>query len=70
MADPWLSVEEAAEYAGVIKDAVYSWVSKRGMPGYLVAHFWKFKRDEGDASVRAGGVSGGASKVDSRRGRQ
>ncbi len=58
MDDRWLSVEEIAEYLGVSKDAVYSWVSAKGMPGHRVGRFWKFKRDEVDAWVRAGGASG------------
>lgn len=60
MDDRWLSVEEIAEYLGVSKDAVYSWVGTRGMPGHRVGRFWKFKRDEVDAWVRAGGASGPA----------
>lgn len=58
MDDRWLSVEEIAEYLGVSKDAVYSWVSTKGMPGHRVGRFWKFKRDEVDAWVRAGGAFG------------
>jgi len=57
MDDRWLSVEEIAEYLGVSKDAVYSWVSTKGMPGHRVGRFWKFKRDEVDEWVRAGGAS-------------
>jgi hypothetical protein len=30
------------------------------MPGHRVGRFWKFKRDEVDAWVRAGGASGPA----------
>ena len=56
MDDRWLSVEEIAEYLGVSTDAVYSWVSTKGMPGHRVGRFWKFKRDEVDAWVRAGGA--------------
>ena len=59
MDDRWLSVEEIAEYLGVSKDAVYSWVSTKGMPGHRVGRFWKFKRDEVDAWVRAGRADGG-----------
>jgi excisionase family DNA binding protein len=63
MDDRWLSVEEIAEYLGVSKDAVYSWVSTKGMPGHRVGRFWKFKRDEVDAWVRAGGADGGNEHV-------
>jgi excisionase family DNA binding protein len=56
MTDRWMSVDEIAEYLGVSKDTVYSWVNDKGMPGYKVGRFWKFKRDDVDAWVRAGGA--------------
>ena len=56
MDDRWLSVEEIADYLGVSKDVVYSWVSTKGMPGHRVGRFWKFKRDEVDEWVRVGGA--------------
>jgi excisionase family DNA binding protein len=68
MDDRWLSVEEIAEYLGVSKDAVYSWVSLKGMPGHRVARFWKFKRDEVDAWVRAGGAQSASDTLTYHRG--
>jgi excisionase family DNA binding protein len=53
----WMSVDEVAEYLGVSKDSVYAWLTSRGMPGYRVGRFWKFKRDDVDAWVRAGGAA-------------
>ena len=35
MSDRWLSVEEIAEYLGVSKDTVYTWINKRNMPASL-----------------------------------
>lgn len=52
-----MSVDEVAEYLGVSKDSVYTWVTGKGMPGYRVGRFWKFKRDDVDAWVRAGGAA-------------
>src|SRR5215470_16557831 len=52
MQDRWLSVDEIAEYLGVSKDTVYGWVTHKGMPGYKVGRFWKFKCDDVDAWVR------------------
>jgi excisionase family DNA binding protein len=52
MDDRWLSVEEVAEYLGVSKDAVHSWVPTKGMPSYRVGRFWKFNRDVMDGWVR------------------
>ena len=57
MDDRWLSVDEMAEYLGVSKDTVYTWVTGKGMPGHKVGRFWKFKKDDVDAWVRAGGAS-------------
>ena len=34
MEDRWLSVDEIAEYLGVAKDTVYTWVTGKGMPGH------------------------------------
>lgn len=57
MNERWLSVEEIAEYLGVAKDTIYTWANSKGMPGHKVGRFWKFKHDEIDAWVRAGGAS-------------
>ena len=55
MDDRWMSVDEIAAYLGVSKDTVYTWASERRMPGHKVGRFWKFKKDEVDGWVRAGG---------------
>lgn len=57
MIDRWLSVDEMAEYLGISKDTVYAWVTNKGMPGYKVGRFWKFKREDVDGWVRAGGAA-------------
>ena len=57
MDDRWMSVEEIAGYLGVSKDTVYTWVSDKRMPGHKVGRFWKFKKDEVDAWIRAGGAA-------------
>jgi excisionase family DNA binding protein len=55
--DRWLAVDEMADYLGVSKDTVYAWVTFKAMPGYRVGRFWKFKKVDVDAWVRAGGAS-------------
>jgi predicted DNA-binding transcriptional regulator AlpA len=45
MTDRWLSVDEVAEYLGVSKDTVYTWVTNKGMP------------DDVDTWVRDGGAA-------------
>lgn len=57
MDDRWLSVDEIAEYLGVSKDTVYTWVTTKDMPGHKVGRLWKFKKAEIDEWIRAGGAA-------------
>lgn len=57
MDDRWLSVDEIADYLGVSKDTVYTWIAGKGMPAHRVGRLWKFKREEVDSWVRSGGAS-------------
>jgi len=57
MEERWLSVDDIAEYLGVTRDTISSWVASKGRPGHKVGRYWKFKRDEVDAWVRAGSAS-------------
>jgi excisionase family DNA binding protein len=58
MEDSYLSVEQIAEYLGVKKDTVYSWITSKGMPGHRLGRLWKFKKEEVDAWVKSGGAAG------------
>ena len=64
MLDRWQSVDEIAEYLGVSKDTVYTWVTSKGMPGHKVGRFWKFKKDDVDTWVRAGGAASASDDLD------
>jgi excisionase family DNA binding protein len=57
MHDRWLSVDEIAEYLGVTRDTIYTWVADKGLPGHKVGRLWKFKRDAVDGWVRGGGAT-------------
>jgi len=57
MDDRWLSVDAIAEYLGVSKDTVYTWISAKGMPAHRAGRLWKFKREEVDGWVKSGGAS-------------
>lgn len=53
MIEPWVSADVIAEYLGVTKDSVYTWIAKRGMPAHRVGRLWKFKVSEVDDWVRS-----------------
>lgn len=57
MTDRWLSVDEIADYLGLSRDTVYTWISGKGMPAHRVGRLWKFKREEVDAWVTSGGAA-------------
>lgn len=57
MENRWLSVEDIAQYLGISKDTVYTWINKKNMPAHKIGRLWKFKRDEVDAWVRDGKAS-------------
>ena len=52
----WLSVEEIGKYLGVSSDTIYRWIDSRGMPAHRMGRFWKFKKEQVDAWVEAGGA--------------
>ena len=57
MDDRWLSVDEIASYLGIKRDTVYTWIADKKMPAQRMGRLWKFKREEVDAWVKAGGAS-------------
>ena len=54
--DRWLSVDQIAEYLGVVNASIYRWIEHKGLPAHKAGKLWKFKRDEVDKWVRSGGV--------------
>ncbi|WP_328284788.1 helix-turn-helix domain-containing protein [Desulfotignum phosphitoxidans] len=57
MEDRWLSVYEIGKYLGVSSDTVYRWIDKHTMPAHRMGRLWKFKKDEVDEWVKAGGAA-------------
>ena len=57
MEDRWLSITEMCKYLGVSNDTVYKWIDKHGMPAHRMGRPWKFKKDEVDEWVKAGGAA-------------
>ena len=41
--EKWSSLEETAEYLGVTKDTIRSWIKKTDIPAHKVGRLWKFK---------------------------
>jgi len=48
---------EICDYLGVSNDTVYKWINKQGLPAYRVGRLWKFKIEEVDEWVKAGGTT-------------
>ncbi len=61
MEDRWLSVDEICAHLGVSRDTVYKWIDQKSMPAHRAGRLWKFKKDDVDEWMRAGGASAGAS---------
>ncbi len=55
MDDRWLSVDEIAAYLGIKRDTVYKWIREKKMPAQKIGRLWKFRKQEVDTWVRAGG---------------
>ena len=61
--DRWISIEEAAQYLGVSKDAIRNWIKKSTtIPAHKIGKLWKFKKSELDAWIKAG-----QSKIDIKK---
>ena len=54
MQDRWLSVEEIAQYLGVSRDTIYTWVDRTDIPAHKVGRLWKFRKEEVDDWVKSG----------------
>jgi excisionase family DNA binding protein len=56
MEDRWLSVDEIAAHLGIKRDTVYRWIERFDMPAHKIGRLWKFKKDQVDSWVEAGGA--------------
>ena len=54
MKEKWSNLEETAEYLGVTKDTIRSWIKKTDIPAHKVGRLWKFKFSEVDEWVKSG----------------
>lgn len=53
--EPWVSVEDVAKRLGVVRDSVYRWIDRRGLPAHKIGRLSKFELSEVDGWLRAGG---------------
>lgn len=60
--DRWLSVDEIGAHLGIKRDTVYKWISGRAMPVHKIGRLWKFKKDDVDEWVKAGGTAEGSKR--------
>ena len=59
-AEPWVTAIDVARHLGVVKDTVYRWRERKGLPAHKIGRLWKFQLSEVDEWVRAGGADEGA----------
>ena len=52
--EKWSSLEETAEYLGVTKDTIRSWIKKTDIPAHKVGRGWKYKPSEVDVWIKSG----------------
>lgn len=66
----WLPVDEISKHLGVGKDTVYRWISTHSLPAHRMGRFWKFKENEVDDWVKAGGATlhDDADEIDAKQG--
>ena len=50
--EKWSNLEETAEYLGVTKDTIRSWIKKTDIPAHKIGRLWKFKFSEVDEWVK------------------
>lgn len=55
--DRWFSVGEMGKCLGVSSDTVYRWIDKHAMPAHRMDRLGKFKKNEVDEWVKAGGAA-------------
>jgi excisionase family DNA binding protein len=53
MAERWYSVDEIATHLGIVRETVYRWIDRKGLPAHRIGKFWKFKIPEVDMWARS-----------------
>lgn len=51
-AEPWVTAIDVAQHLGDVKDTVYRWRERKGLPAHEAGRLWKFQLSEVDEWVR------------------
>jgi excisionase family DNA binding protein len=51
-----VTAEEVARHLGVVKDTVYRWRERKGLPACRIGRLWKFQLSTVDLWVKEGGA--------------
>ncbi|MEO6422457.1 MAG: helix-turn-helix domain-containing protein, partial [Candidatus Nitrotoga sp.] len=62
--EPWVTAIDVARHLGVVKDTVYRWRERKGLPAHKIGRLWKFQLSEVDEWVRTGGADEGTAQAD------
>jgi excisionase family DNA binding protein len=54
--EPWVTAEHVAQHLGVVKDTVYRWRERKGLPAHKIGRLWKFQLSAVNEWVRVGGA--------------
>lgn len=52
-AESWVTAEQVAQYLVVVKDTVYRWRERKGLPAHKIGRLWQFQLPEVDEWARA-----------------
>ena len=52
-AEPWVTAIDVARHLGVVKDTVYRWRERKGLPAHKIGRLWKFQLTEADEDSSA-----------------
>jgi excisionase family DNA binding protein len=58
--EAWVTAQQVANHLGVVKESVYRWGERRGLPAHKIGRLWKFQLSEVDSWVRTGAADGTA----------
>ena len=54
--EPWVTATDVAQQLEFVKDTVFCWRERKGLPAHKIGRLWEFQLSEVDDWVRAGGA--------------